>query len=117
VENQKLPLSKKACMPKSKIKTMLIVFFNSTGILLQEYVLPGQTVHQQFYITILERLREQIQKKRPQMWRNSWQLHHDNVPAHSAFRIKEFLAKKNITVVEHAPYSPDLAPSDFFLFP
>jgi hypothetical protein len=46
-----------------------------------------------------------------------WRLHHDNAPASSAFRVKEFLAKKNITIVEHAPYSPDLAPSDFFLFP
>jgi transposase len=44
-------------------------------------------------------------------------MHHDNAPAHSVFRVKEFLAKKNVTVVEHAPYSPDLAPSDFFLFP
>jgi transposase len=50
------------------------------------------------------------------MWRNSWRLHHDNAPAHSSFRVKEFLAKRNITVVEHAPNSPDLAPSDFFLF-
>jgi transposase len=51
------------------------------------------------------------------MWHNSWRLHHDNAPAHSAFRVKEFLAKKNITAVEHPPYLPDLAPIDFFLFP
>jgi histone-lysine N-methyltransferase SETMAR len=51
------------------------------------------------------------------MWRNSLRLHHDNVPAHSAFQVKELLAKKDITAVENAPYSPDLAPSDFFLFP
>jgi transposase len=29
----------------------------------------------------------------------------------------EFLASKQITVLERPPYSPDLAPSDFFLFP
>jgi hypothetical protein len=46
------------------------------------------------------------------MWRNSRRLHHDNAPAHYAFR-----AKRNITVVEHAHCSPDLAPSDIFLFP
>jgi hypothetical protein len=51
------------------------------------------------------------------MWRNSWRLHHGNAPARSAFRIKEFLAKKNITVMKYSPYSSDLAPSDFFLFP
>jgi hypothetical protein len=63
-----------------------------------------------------DRLQEQIQKKRSQMWCNSRRLHHDNVPAHCAFRVKEFLAKKNITVVEHPHYLPDLAPREFFLF-
>ena len=30
---------------------------------------------------------------------------------------REFLARNSITVLEHPPYSPDLAPCDFFLFP
>jgi len=30
--------------------------------------------------------------------------------------IREFLAKNNIAVLEQPPYSPDLAPCDFFLF-
>jgi len=30
---------------------------------------------------------------------------------------EEFLATKQITVLEHPAYSLDLAPSDFFLFP
>ena len=32
-------------------------------------------------------------------------------------RKEEFLATKQITVLEHPAYSLDLAPSDFFLFP
>ena len=31
--------------------------------------------------------------------------------------VREFLATKQITVLEHCAYSPDLGPSDFFLFP
>jgi histone-lysine N-methyltransferase SETMAR len=31
--------------------------------------------------------------------------------------VREFLATKQITVLEHPAYSPDLAASDFFLFP
>jgi transposase len=31
--------------------------------------------------------------------------------------VKQFLANKKITVLEHPPYSPDLAPRDFYLFP
>ena len=37
--------------------------------------------------------------------------------AHTALSMREFLATKQITVLEHPAYSPDLAPSDFFLFP
>jgi hypothetical protein len=31
--------------------------------------------------------------------------------------VREFLVTKQISVLEHPVYSPDLAPSDFFLFP
>jgi len=34
-----------------------------------------------------------------------------------ALFVREILATKQITVWEHPAYSPDLAPSDFFLFP
>ena len=44
-------------------------------------------------------------------------LHHDNAPAHKSLLIREFLTKHQTTVVPQLPYSPDLAPGDFFLFP
>jgi len=31
--------------------------------------------------------------------------------------VQQFLAKNNMTVIPHPPYSPDLVPCDFFLFP
>jgi transposase len=31
--------------------------------------------------------------------------------------VKQFLTNRNITVLEHPPYSPYLAPCDFYLFP
>ena len=30
---------------------------------------------------------------------------------------KVFLANNNVTTLEHPPYSPDLDPADFYLFP
>jgi hypothetical protein len=48
---------------------------------------------------------------------NSWILHHNNAPAHMALSVREFLATEQGTVLEHPAYSPDPAPSDFFLFP
>jgi hypothetical protein len=41
--------------------------------------------------------------------------HQDN--AHYAHVIQDFLAEHNIPVVRQAPYSPDMAPCDFWLFP
>ena len=56
-------------------------------------------------------------KKLDGNYRKSWILHHDNATAHTALYVREFLATKQITVLEHPAYSPDLARSDFFLFP
>jgi transposase len=44
-------------------------------------------------------------------------LHHDSAPAHALLLIRSYLAKHQISVVPHPPYSLDLAPADFFLFP
>ena len=63
-------------------------------------------------------LRENVRRKRPDQWRNNtWLLHHDKAPAHAALLTRRFLTDNKMTVVPHPPYSPDLARSDFFLFP
>jgi len=108
---------KKARMSLSKFKGMLIVFFDIQGIVMAEMVPNGQTVNYQYYIEVLTKLREGVRRKRPELWRNMWILHQDNAPAQNALSVKQFLANKNITVFEHPPYSPDLAPCDFYLFP
>ena len=64
----------------------------------------------------MERLRKRVQRVQLDVADN-WVLHHDNVPAQTALSIREFLAKKNISILPHPPYSPDLAPCDFYLFP
>ena len=63
-------------------------------------------------------LHEKVRPKRPELFaNNSWVLHHDNASAHKALSEREFLATKQITLLENPAYSLDLAPSDFFLFP
>ena len=44
-------------------------------------------------------------------------LHHDNAPAHKALHTRARLNETGIKLVEQPPYSPDLAPADYFLFP
>ena len=59
----------------------------------------------------------QCERRGDKCTKKSWLPHHDNAPAHNALNIREFLAKNNIAVLEQPPYSPDLAPCDFVLFP
>lgn len=113
---QTSPRPKKARMSKSKIKTMLIVFFDRRGIVHKEFVPPEKTVNGAFYSEVLTRLRNRITRARPALAK-SWKLHHDNAPCHGAIVVRQLLAKFGVATLPHPPYSPDLAPPDFFLFP
>jgi len=59
-----------------------------------------------------------VRRHRPETWRSgNWILHDDKAPAHRAVTTNEFLTKHDIPSLPHPPYSPNLAPCDFFLFP
>ena len=53
----------------------------------------------------------------PCHWFKHVRLLHDNAPSHTSAIVTAFLKKEKVTVLPHPPYSPDLAPCDFFLFP
>ena len=43
--------------------------------------------------------------------------HQDNAPVHNSILVTDYLTKMAIKTVPYPPYSPDLAPCDFWLFP
>ena len=104
---------------KSQNNVADFFFFYIRGIVHYEFVPTGQTVNQVYYLEVLERLLEKVRRKRPQPFaNNSWILHHDNAHDHTtALPVRELLATKKITVLEHPAYSPDLDSSDFFSVP
>jgi len=111
------PRPKKAQV-RSNVKVLLTVFFDFNRVVHHEFLPRGQTVNKEYYLEVQRRLREATRRKRPDLWRNnSWQLHHDNAPAHTSLLVREFLAKNNTVMMPQPPYSPDLAPCDFFFFP
>ena len=112
------PRPKKAWMQKSQVKVMLITFFDHQGMVHHEYVPHDQTANQHFYKEVLTRLMAKIWHMRRELWAsNTWILHHNNAPAHAALSVRQFLATKQVTILDHPPYSPDLALCDYFLFP
>ena len=65
----------------------------------------------------IHRTLTKIRRVRPQYRENgSWRLLHDNAPAHRSTLITDFFTKNHILTVNHSPYSPDMAPCDFYLF-
>ena len=97
------------------METLLLIFFDWQGVIHKEFVPEGETIHAVYYKGVMERLLNRIQRVRPGMREyGDWFLLHDNAPSHNAIIVKQFLAQGNVTVLDHPPYSPDLAPADYF---
>jgi hypothetical protein len=52
----------KARQVKSKVKSMLIIFFDNKGIVHKEFVLAGQTVSAAYYRDVLRGLCENVRR-------------------------------------------------------
>jgi len=75
-------------------------------------------VNGSFYLEIMKQLLARIRRVRREFCENGEGfLLQDNAPTHTAAIVSRFLAKKQVAVLSHPPYSPDLAPTDYFLFP
>ncbi|GFW94458.1 histone-lysine N-methyltransferase SETMAR [Trichonephila clavipes] len=68
------------------------------------------------YCQTFKRLRRAIQNKRRGMLTNGVRLLHDNARPYTALVTKALLKQFKWEVLDHPPYSPDLAPIDFHLF-
>ncbi len=98
--------------------------FDMKGMVLVEFLPPGETVDSDSYIDTLRRLRENTRRKRPELWGPvrrgqpcPFLLHHDNASSHTSAPTLGFIGENDMEMLAHPPYSPDLAPCDFFLFP
>ena len=55
---------------------------------------------------------------RPALFKSGlWHFHQDNTPVHNSILVTDYLTKMGIKIVPQPPYSPDLAPGDFWLLP
>jgi hypothetical protein len=92
-------MSHTARQAKSKIKSILVIFFDVKKSVRKEFVLAGQIVNSVYYCDVSRRLRENVRSLRLELWRqNNWLLHHDNTPSHTSIFAREFFTKSNMTV-------------------
>ena len=82
------------------------------------WVPTGITVNKEYYIEVLREFRKRFRRKRPELFESGqWYFHQDNAPVHNSILVTDYLTQMGIKTVPHPPYSPDLAPCDFWLFP
>ena len=56
--------------------------------------------------------------KRPALFKSGqWHFHQDNAPVHNSILVTDYLTHMGIKTLPYHPYSPELAPCDFWLFP
>ncbi|CAH2002385.1 unnamed protein product [Acanthoscelides obtectus] len=74
-----------------------------------------RTVTADWYTTIcLPKVITELRKINPE---RRIVLHQDNASSHTAQTTRQHLTKKNVELLDHPSYSPDLSPNDFFTFP
>jgi hypothetical protein len=64
---------------KSKVKSMLIIFFDIKEFIHKEFILPGQAVNSAYYCDVLQLLRENVQRLRPKLCLFSHFLFHQGI--------------------------------------
>ena len=75
----------------------------------------GQNDHRILLCRIIGPVWRRIAEKRPHSSKKKVLFHHDNAPAHTSAVATAKLFELGYELLPHQPYSPDLAPCDFFL--
>jgi len=98
-------------------KIMLCVWWDVAGIIHYELLPPNQTVDADLYYAQLQRVHEKIRERRPYLAnRKNVVFLHDNARPHTSGKTIKKMWELGWDVLDHPPYSPDIAPSDYHLF-
>lgn len=104
--------------PRNVGKKMVASFFSRSGHVSTTMLENHRSVNSEWYTTVaLPKVFQALRERRPKTGLRGIMLHHDNASSHTSLRTKAFLEESGVETLPHPPYSPDLAPCDFFLFP
>ena len=108
-----------ARLHQDRRKAMAIIFWDAEGLVHLEWFTPTRArpgLTGELYAGVIQRMHANMQKTRPDKVARGVLLLHDNAPCHKTACVERNLAEFGIKTISHPPYSPDLAPSDYYLF-
>jgi histone-lysine N-methyltransferase SETMAR len=94
-------------------KAMLTVAWNTRGFHLIGAMPRGEKFTAWYFI---DKISTPIWAQLIPTWRRKLVIHADNSRCHNAKVVRDFISQKQAKSRSHFPYSPDLAPSDFFFW-
>jgi histone-lysine N-methyltransferase SETMAR len=86
-------------------------------MLLVDHVEKDATITAKYYVALLDKLKQQLVFKRRGELSKGILFLQQNAAPHKAAIMHQKLADLHFEVPKHPAYSPDLAPSDYCLFP
>ena len=118
-ERQWIPFDQKPSKRARKMigskKFMFTIFWNPNGFLIVKVLPKDVTFNEDYFINeILEPINKLTASMRNQTGKKLI-LHYDNARPHTSKKVLEYLESHNMYRAPHPPFSPDIAPSDFFL--
>ena len=111
------PRPKKFKTQPSAGKMMATVFCDAKGVIMLDFLPKRSTITGVYYANLLDQLRTAIREKCRGKLSKGVLLQQDNARVHICKVAMDAVERKRYELIPHPTSSPDLAPSDFFLFP
>lgn len=109
-----IPRPEKPKLTIGSKKVMITVFWSPKGMRMICLLPPGHRFTKQYFLDdVVIPLEKRMCEERPKNGTKGIFLHFDNAKPHL---VDQELEEMGLIRLQHPPYSPDLAPSDFFLF-
>ncbi|XP_035727341.1 histone-lysine N-methyltransferase SETMAR-like [Vespa mandarinia] len=96
---------------------MVTIWWNAQGVIHYSFLQPGETITAMSYCREIDVMHEKLMKKQPVLFnRHGAILLHDNTRPHKASITVDKLISLQYEILAYAPYSPDISPTDYYLF-
>ena len=113
------PRPKKLKKQPSAGKVMATVFWDAQGVItsMLDFLAKKSTITVAYYANLLDQLRIVMRKKCWGKLSKGILLQQDNARVHTCKIAIDAVERNGYELIPHPAYSPDLAPSDYYLFP